>query len=134
MSGSDQITLPSLPDVISDALRRDITRGVYRPIEALLMRALATRFGVSAMPVREALRRLEAEGLVTFARNRRISVNVLSQDEILEVAAIRQQLEPLALRAAVPRLAEEPATVDALAQMVAAMDDATDPDAWRTIN
>jgi DNA-binding GntR family transcriptional regulator len=120
--------------VISDALRRDITRGVYGPGDSLHTRELAERFGVSAMPVREALRRLEAEGLVSFDRNRRITVNVLTRDELVEVTLIRQQLEPLAMREAVPRLAEEPATVDSLGQMITAMDDSSDPDAWRTVN
>src|SRR4051812_41514482 len=89
------ISVPSLPEVISDQLRRDITQGVYKP-GPVRIGALAERFGVSSMPVREALRRLEAEGLISFQRNRQIIINGLSLDEIAEVFELRTQLEPYA--------------------------------------
>ena len=50
------------PDLIADALRAGIDRGESPPGSALRQEALAARFGVSRLPVRDALRRLEAEG------------------------------------------------------------------------
>lgn len=98
------------------------------------MRNLADRFGVSPMPVREALRRLEAEGLVQFEKNRRISVSRLSSDEMDEVSQIRLELEPLALRNAIPRLRADEDALDNLEVLLAAMEEESDPDAWRSLN
>jgi DNA-binding GntR family transcriptional regulator len=134
MDESTQFKLPALPDLISNALRDDISRGVFKPGDQIRMRLLADRFGVSAMPVREALRRLEAEGLVQFEKNRRISVTQLSSEEMDEVSQIRLELEPLALRNAVPRLREDPEALAELDDLIAAMDAETDADAWRTLN
>lgn len=128
------ISVPSLPEVISDQLRTDITRGVYKP-GPVRIGALAERFGVSPMPVREALRRLEAEGLISFQRNRQVIINALSVDEVEEVFEIRTQLEPYALRRAVPKLRHDVEALRDLDDLVARMDDAIDkPDAWRTMN
>jgi DNA-binding GntR family transcriptional regulator len=127
--------LPALPDLISEALRQDIARGVLKPGAPIRMRPLAERFGVSAMPVREALRRLEAEGLVLFEKNRSITVNRLSAQEIDEVSKIRMELESLALRYAIPQLADDEETIASLGVLVRRMDDTqVDPDAWRTLN
>lgn len=128
------IQLPSLPDLISEALRKDITRGALKPGDQIRMRDLANRFGVSPMPVREALIRLEAEGLVRFEKNRRISVSRLSSDEMDEVSQIRLELEPLALRNAIPRLREDEDALDNLEELLAAMEAESDPDAWRSLN
>lgn len=128
------INVPSLPEVISDQLRTDITRGVYKP-GPVRIGALAERFGVSSMPVREALRRLEAEGLISFQRNRQIIINALSVDEVEEVFEIRTQLEPFALRRAVVRLQHDAEALQALDKLILRMDEAVDnPDPWRTIN
>jgi DNA-binding GntR family transcriptional regulator len=128
------ISVPSLPEIISDRLRKDISRGVYKP-GPVRIRELAERFGVSPMPVREALRRLEAEGLVSFQRNRQIRINSLSADEVDEVFQIRTQLEPFALRRAVPRLQQDERARQVLADLVLRMDNEMgDPDAWRTSN
>jgi DNA-binding GntR family transcriptional regulator len=127
------IELPSIPDVISAALRRDIGRGIYKP-GPIRVRAIAARFGVSATPVREALRRLEAEGLVSL-RNRQIVVNALSAEEMHEIYGIRAELEAFALRQAAPQLA---ADEEALAKLDALIEDMDrnkhSPEEWRAGN
>jgi DNA-binding GntR family transcriptional regulator len=124
------IELPSIPDIISTTLRRDIGRGIYKP-GPIRVRAIAERFGVSATPVREALRRLEAEGLVSL-RNRQIMVNALSVDEMHEIYRIRGELESFALRQAAPHVAADEAL---LAKLDAVLDDMDlkeqDPEEWR---
>jgi DNA-binding GntR family transcriptional regulator len=127
------IDLPSIPDIIYQQLRRDIGRGVYRP-GPIRIRPLAERFGVSATPVREALRRLEAEGLVTLRKNQ-IVVNALSETELREIFAIRAELEAFALRRGAGEIRRDPRLLAELESLVGAMDRyGHDPEDWRTAN
>ena len=88
-------------------LRERILRSEYPEGEPLRQDAIATAFGVSRIPVREALRQLEAEGLVSFHPHRGAVVSSLSLDEIEEVFSLRAELECDLLRRAIPRLTEE---------------------------
>jgi DNA-binding GntR family transcriptional regulator len=127
------IDLPSIPDVICRELRRDIAHGVYKP-GPIRVRVLAERFGVSATPVREALRRLEAEGLVSL-RNRQIVINQLSLEEMREIYTIRGELEAFATRQAVPSLQGEAEALERLEQLIEEMDSfERRPEEWRTAN
>jgi DNA-binding GntR family transcriptional regulator len=127
------IDLPSIPDVICLELRRDIAHGVYKP-GPIRVRVLAERFGVSATPVREALRRLEAEGLVSL-RNRQIVINKLSRAEMREIYTIRGELEAFATRQAVPNLRGDTEALERLEQLVDDMDSfERSPEEWRTAN
>ena len=65
---------------------------------------LSERFGVSRTPIREALRRLAAHGLVSFTPNRGVRVRTLSRDELREAFLVRAELESLATELAVPRM------------------------------
>jgi len=87
-----------------DALRDGILHGNYAEGEPLRQDALADELGVSRIPIREALRQLEAEGLVTFAPHRGAIVSRLSLGEIDEVFELRSTIEPDLLRRAMPRL------------------------------
>ena len=89
-----------------EAIRDGILHGHYAEGEPLRQDALADELGVSRIPIREALRQLEAEGLVTFSPHRGAIVSSLSLDEIEEVFEIRSTVEPDLLRRAVPRLTE----------------------------
>ena len=134
VSDADIVRIPSLPDVIYERLRREIATGQLQP-GPLKLRPLAERFGTSPIPVREALRRLEADRLVSFEGNRAIRVNEVSAEELDEVFAIRAELESLALRLAVPHLREDPERVAALGSLMDRMDrQADDPAEWRTTN
>jgi DNA-binding GntR family transcriptional regulator len=127
------IDLPSIPDVVYRQLRRDISRGVYKP-GPIRIRPLAERFGVSATPIREALRRLEAEGLVTLRKNQ-IVINALSESELREVFAIRAELETFAVREGADRIRRDPERVAKLEALFEAMDrHETDPEKWRAAN
>ncbi len=87
---------------VAAALRRRILAGGFAEGTQLRQDAIATEFGVSRIPVREALRQLEAEGLVTFFAHRGAVVSGLSLDEIREMFHIRRLLECDLLRQAVP--------------------------------
>jgi len=90
-----------------DAIRDGILHGNYAEGEPLRQDALADELGVSRIPIREALRQLEAEGLVTFNPHRGAVVSTLSLAEIEEVFELRTTIEADLLRRAVPRLTPE---------------------------
>ena len=102
------------PDLIADTLRDEILRGALAPGQALRQEELAHRFGVSRLPVRDALLRLEAQGLVHVYPNRGAFVLSLSADEVREIYDLRILLEGDLLERAVPRLtAEQWRSIDA---------------------
>jgi DNA-binding GntR family transcriptional regulator len=84
------------------ALRRDIVSGQIKPGDKLVEMSLADRYGVSRTPIREALRRLEQDGLVQRA-GRRLRVRQHRPDEILDIYDVRIVLEEAAARAAALR-------------------------------
>jgi DNA-binding GntR family transcriptional regulator len=90
-----------------EALRERILRGDYPEGEPLRQDALAEELGVSRIPVREALRQLEAEGLVTFSPHRGAVVSSLSLAEIEELFELRAQIECDLLRHSIPRMGKE---------------------------
>lgn len=85
------------------ALRRAILEGELRPGQRVNQEAWAERAGVSAIPVREALRALAGEGLVEYRPRRGYAVTELDAAELEEVYALRRMLETEALRRGVPR-------------------------------
>lgn len=97
----------TLTSMTADALRERILRGIYPAGEPLRQDAVAEQLGVSRIPVREALRQLEAEGLVTFTPHRGAVVSTLSPDEIAELFELRATIEGDLLRRAVPRTTPE---------------------------
>ena len=89
---------------IADALRTAILDGSYLPGERIRQEDIAARSGASRIPVREALRLLQAEGLVTLVANSGAWVAKLTLAECAELYRIRERLEPLLLRASLPGL------------------------------
>lgn len=89
---------------IAGELRAAILDGRYLPGERIRQEELAARSGASRIPVREALRMLHAEGLVTLVANSGAWVSKLSLAECSETYLIRERLEPLLLRASMPGL------------------------------
>jgi DNA-binding GntR family transcriptional regulator len=88
--------------LLADQLRADIDTGVWKPGAALRQEELATRYGASRIPVREALQLLQAEGLVVIAPNRGASVASLTRTEVEEIFDLRGMLEADLLARAVP--------------------------------
>jgi DNA-binding GntR family transcriptional regulator len=88
-------------------LREAIFEGKLKPGEPVRQEAVAQELEVSRIPVREALRQLESEGLVTIRPNSGARVAVLDFDECVEIYKIRERLEPLAFGERVGKLDEE---------------------------
>lgn len=103
---------------VYDKLRDEIQRSVLPPGTKLVLANLADRFGMSPIPVREALRQLEQEGLVDLTPHAPATVRDISADEAIWAAEIRLLLEPAAARAAVGRVPEA-----TMAELRAILDD-----------
>ena len=98
-------------EIVAAVLREAIATGQLRGNQPLPQDEIASQLRVSHIPVREALRQLESEGLVTYQANRGATVRALTTDEIREIYDIRATLETAAVRRATPSL-----TADALAR------------------
>jgi DNA-binding GntR family transcriptional regulator len=92
---------------VADALRTAILDGEYAPGDRIRQEHLAERYGASRVPVREALRTLEAEGLVTLVANTGAWVSTISLAECEEMYQIRERVEPLLLRFNVPLISDD---------------------------
>ena len=102
-------------DEIALELEREIVTGTLAPGTVLRQEHLSERFAVSRTPVREALRRLAALGLVSFEPNRGVRVRTLSRAELYEAFLVRAELESLATALAAERM-----TPESLAELEAA--------------
>ena len=107
----DVLLLPirrqTLTGMTVDAIRERILRGHYPEGEPLRQDAIGAELGVSRIPVREALRQLEAEGLVTFNPHRGAVVSTLSLKQIRELFELRAEIEGDLIRRAVPHMSAE---------------------------
>jgi DNA-binding GntR family transcriptional regulator len=96
----------TLSAAIAQQLRDRIVAGDFAAGTQLRQDSLATEFGVSRIPVREALFQLEAEGLVHMQPHKGAEVMGVDWDEVEDVFALRAMLEPRLLRAAIPRMGD----------------------------
>ncbi len=119
-------------EFVEAALREAILSGAVPGGTPLRQEELATAFGVSRMPVREALRQLEARALVEFHPHRGAVVADISPTDAADISAIRAALEPAALRASVPHLTA--GDLDLAADLLAEMDAETDPGRMGELN
>lgn len=109
---------------IAAELREAILAGDYAPGARIRQEDLAGRHGASRVPVREALRMLEAEGLLTLVANTGAWVARLSLADCEELYRIRERIEPLLLSYSVPRLSA--AAIDRFAELADGMESARD--------
>jgi DNA-binding GntR family transcriptional regulator len=105
----------TMTEQVMARLRDMILSGELAPGSRLDQNDLARRFGVSLVPLREALARLQSSGLVRIVPHRGVFVESLSVEELLDIYQVREALEDLASRLAAPRLsAADLATLDRL--------------------
>ncbi len=120
------------PELVRDGLRASILAGEFEAGHQLRQDEVAEQFGTSRIPVREALRQLESEGLVVFHANKGAVVKGLSLEDVLEMLDIRIALETRALKLAIPNMAIE--DLDAAQEILDRYDAASEPDAWGEMN
>lgn len=96
-----------LRDVVFNTLRQAILRGELKPGERLMEIQLANKLGVSRTPVREAIRKLELEGLVLMIPRKGAEVAEITEKSLKDVLEVRKALEELAVQLACDRIAKE---------------------------
>lgn len=117
---------------VTRELRERVSDGTLGPGTALSQAGLAEEYGVSRIPVRDALQALAAEGLVDL-RGTTALVTALSIEDLQELYEMRELVEPVATRLAVPRVGR--AGIARMTQRLAVMDDpSTGPGTWVETN
>ena len=96
-----------LRDVVFNTLRQAILRGELKPGERLMEIQLANKLGVSRTPIREAIRKLELEGLVLMVPRKGAEVAEITEKNMLDVLEVRKALEELAAELACERITKE---------------------------
>lgn len=124
MAGRRAVKKESLPEMIASDLRQRILSGELAEGEAIRQELLAQEYEVSRMPVREALKRLSAEGLVRWENNRGGTVVKHSLPEIGEIFDLRILIEVDLFRRAIPKMTAH--DFETCARLLAKMDDAYD--------
>lgn len=119
-------------EYVEATLREAILSGTIAPGTPLRQEELATTFKVSRMPIREALRQLEAQALVDFEPHRGAVVVQITLLDAMDNYAIRAALEPQALRLSIPNLTEEDFTI--AEEILAEIDQETDPGRMGELN
>lgn len=122
----------SMAEEVYDALKEAILGGGLAPGEPLRQDVIAKRYGMSKIPVREALLKLEAEGYVLFRKNRGAIVRGLSSAEVLHLMDIRSALECKALELAIPNLAGSDITL--AREILDHYSDDGRPEGWSDMN
>lgn len=106
MRASEQIEVPQEPTInaaVFRHLRSDIVSCRLKPDERLRMEALRQRYGVGGSPIREALMRLESEGLVVLEQNKGFRVAPVSPAHLDDITRVRIEVESIALRWAIDK-------------------------------
>lgn len=132
LSGMTTAKADTIAARISRILAERIISGAIEAGAKLRQDRIAEEFGASHVPVREAFRRLEAQGLVVSEPRRGVRVAGFSLEEVREVAEMRAALEVLALRHAAPHLTR--AILDQAEEATRAGDKAGDVQAWEEAN
>ena len=96
-----------LRDVVFNTLRQAILRGELKPGERLMEIQLANKLGVSRTPIREAIRKLELEGLVLMIPRKGAEVAEITEKNMRDVLEVRKALEELAVQLACDKITQE---------------------------
>ncbi len=96
-----------LRDVVFNTLRQAILRGELKPGERLMEIQLANKLGVSRTPIREAIRKLELEGLVLMIPRKGAEVADITEKSLMDVLEVRKDLEELSVRLTCDRITKE---------------------------
>ena len=96
-----------LRDVVFNTLRNAILKGELEPGEKLMEKKLSEKLGVSRTPIREAIRKLELEGLVVMTPRKSAEVASITEEDLTDVLEVRRVLETLAIDLACKNITNE---------------------------
>jgi len=123
----------SKKEVVYDLLRQEILEGFHPPGERLVIDELASRIGVSQIPIREAMRQLEADGFITIAPHVGATVTDLDASFIYEVFALLESMEVICSQTACKRVTDD--QLNELSAMIDEMEESVDsPNVWSQQN
>jgi DNA-binding GntR family transcriptional regulator len=128
---ANKIVRSTTVELVTAAIRQQILAGRLAPGEALRQEALAEELGVSRIPIREAITRLQAEGMLNVIPHKGAYVCALSVEEVRETFDIRLRLEPWIFAEAIARIT--PAEIKKAERLVFEMDD-TSASEWGHMN
>jgi len=130
-----QVARVTLPEEIYRRLKTMILDGGLMPGELVTIQGLASAFGVSAMPVREALQRLTAEGALRVISGRSVGIPELESDRLVDLTKVRVEIESLAASWATPLIGKEDiAKLEALVETMTKAVEAGDTRAYVRAN
>ncbi|WP_114010305.1 GntR family transcriptional regulator [Cohaesibacter intestini] len=127
-----QILRRTTTNIVADELRKRIMSGQLREGEQVRQEAIATELGVSRIPVREALRQLEAEGLITLVSHKGAEVTRLEPSEIAELFEVRIMLESWMFEHAIEHITES--HLEAAEKLIASMRNDAMIEEWGALN
>jgi DNA-binding GntR family transcriptional regulator len=135
VSSNRKIKRQSLPETLTEALRERILNGDFKEGDALIQDAIAQEYDVSRMPVREALRQLEACGLVVMHLHKGAVVTSVPTEQVAELFELRALLECDLLARAIPRMtAEHLATSQSILTTLEGSYHSADLGSWGRLN
>ncbi len=104
----ERIERETLHDKVYQSIKNSIVRNEFMPGDELTIDSLASDLGVSPTPVREALAKLSAQGLVVSTQNKKARVAGITKDDVVEIYEVRKLLEPYATRIAAEEIGGDP--------------------------
>jgi DNA-binding GntR family transcriptional regulator len=126
------VDAPTRQEIVYRRLREAIAAGELQQRDRVGLRELAQMLGVSTTPVREALRRLEAEGLIEVERGSGIRIRHLSPEAVREIVEMRMRLETMVMEDAMAHLTD--ADLQRAGEILDLGDATQDPDEWSSLN
>lgn len=129
---TDSVERSTITRTVANRLRSEIFSGFLAPGQRLRQEEIAHRLGVSTTPVREALRILQAEGVVQLDPHRGVQIFEPTPEDLTDIYDIRGVLEVLAIAGAVSRI--DNVTFAKLGELIDAMDSVQDPSEWLKLN
>lgn len=129
---SDSVERSTITRTVADRLRSEIFSGFLVPAQRLRQEEIAHRLGVSTTPVREALRILQAEGIIQLDPHRGVQVFEPTPEDLTDIYEIRGVLEVLAIGGAVSKI--DSGTFAKLGELIDEMDSVQDPSEWLKLN
>lgn len=118
----------ALSQQIANTLKEEILSGKYPPGVRIRQESIAEQFGASRSPVREALRMLEADGLINLVAHTGAWISHLSLTECEEMYQLRERIEPLLLRLSIPHLTSS--VIEELQELITQMESTTDVESF----